>query len=360
MIRSARHACLDPAEAYRLLVRMRLVENALTGAWADGLVPGEYHSGIGEEGVNAGVIMHLSGQDTMALDHRNSAPFIARGTDPTSLMLEVLGSEKGLNRGKAGHMHLQDPQLHAVADGIVGAAGPLAVGNAVALRRLHPGRVAIAFHGEAAMNQGMLMEAYNLAVAWRLPVVFVCKDNKWSITTYSTDVTAGSPVRRARAFGLRVERASGAHVESVYAAAGRLICRARRGEGPGLLYVTCHRPGGHFEGDPLVRLLHHPLAQARAWGPGVQAGATSEAGGSRSDRARALGELTTRGMHAARDWTLRARMDPVRRGGRLLDPDVAARIEQEQGRLIAAAIEAARAAVDGRPVFGGAISGGAR
>lgn len=115
---------LDPVRAYRLMVRMRYVEEALVQAWHDGLVPGEYHSGIGEEAINAGVVMHLAGRDTMALDHRNTAPLICRGADPRPLLLEVLGSEEGLNRGRAGHMHVLDPELRAGADGIVGSSGP--------------------------------------------------------------------------------------------------------------------------------------------------------------------------------------------------------------------------------------------
>ena len=174
----------DPANVYRMMVRMRLVEESLSQAWTDGLVPGEYHSAIGEEGVVAGVVAHLSGRDSMALDHRNTAPLVARGADVRRLMLEVMGSEEGMNGGCAGHMHLMSRELAAAADGMVGASGPLAVGNAIANQRLHPGRVAIAFHGEAAVNQGMLMESDNLAVAWNLPVVFVVKDNKWSITSF--------------------------------------------------------------------------------------------------------------------------------------------------------------------------------
>jgi hypothetical protein len=361
----------DPAAAYEMMVRMRLVEGALVTAWHDGVVPGEYHSGIGEEGINAGVVLHLSGRDTMALDHRNTAPLIARGADPAALMLEVLGSDQGMNKGQAGHMHVLEPDVHAAADGMVGASGPLAVGNAIANTRLHPGRVAIAFHGEAAMNQGMLMEAYNMAVAWNLPVIFVCKDNKWSITTYSSEVTGGTPVQRARAFGLPVETADGARVQSVYAAAGKLINRARSGGGPGFLYVTCHRPGGHFEGDPLVMLLRTPKPTRKEYSlkqlsaqidylrPEIQAGATAASGGSQRARVQGLTALTTRVARAARDWTVRSRMDPMPRARRLIDVGAASRIEQRQQREIAPAIAAARDAVADRPVFG-LGSGGAR
>jgi TPP-dependent pyruvate/acetoin dehydrogenase alpha subunit len=342
----------DARRAYRLMVRMRLVEESLVRAWHDGLVPGEYHSGVGEEGINAGVLMHLSGRDSMALDHRNTGPLVGRGADPRSLMLEVLGSEEGVNRGRAGHMHVLVPDLNAGSDGIVGSSGPLAAGQALAHTQRDAGRVAIAFHGEGAMNAGMLMESYNLAVAWNLPVVFVCKDNRWSITTYSAQVTGGDLLERASAFGLAVEAAAGDRVEDVHAAAGRLIARARRRGGPGFLHVTCHRPGGHFEGDPLVRILRDPRGQARELAPGVAAGATSRDGGSPRDRAGALSGLSARGGRAARDWAVRRRMDPVRSGRQLIDAEEAARIEDDQAQQIREAIDAARTLLGSRPSFG--------
>jgi TPP-dependent pyruvate/acetoin dehydrogenase alpha subunit len=357
------HAALpagfDPSKAYLTMVRMRLVEEALVQAWADGLVPGEYHSGIGEEGINAGVLAHLNGGDSMALDHRNTSPLVGRGTDLTALLLEVMGSEEGLNRGRAGHMHLMDPSIPAAADGIVGTSGPLAVGHAVAHQRLNPGRVAIAFHGEAAVNQGMLMEAYNLAVAWKLPVVFVCKDNKWSITTVSQDVTGGDVAKRASSFGLAVERARGDRVEDVHRAAGRLIERARKGHGPGFLHASCHRPAGHFEGDPIVRLLRHPRGQAEEMAPGIIAGVRAETGGSRRERAAAMLVLTKRGVAAVHDYTVRAHVDPVHRIRRMLDKADVERIEALAHEEVEQAVTRARAALGPRPTFG-APGGGYR
>ncbi len=349
----------DPAAAFRAMVRMRLVDEALARAWADGLVPGEYHSGIGEEGIVAGVLGHLTGRDSMALDHRNTSAFVGRGTDITALMLEVMGSEDGLNSGWAGHMHLMDPGIPAAADGIVGASGPLAVGQAIAHARLRPGRVAVAFHGEGAMNQGMLMESYNLAVAWNLPVLFVCKDNRWSITTRATDVTGGDVVKRASSFGLTVEKVRGDRVEEVHRAAGRLIARARTGQGPGFLYAGCHRPGGHFEGDPIVRLLRSPLRQAEEWGPSIVRSAGAKTGGSRHDRIAAAKVLAGRVARAARDYTARTRMDPVKRGRRLLDQAAAERIESLEHHLVDQAMSDARGAVGPRPTFG-VVRGGPR
>lgn len=343
---------IDAARSYRMMVRMRLVEEALVEAWQEGLIPGEYHSAIGEEGINAGILGHLSEQDTMALDHRNTGPFVGRGIDLQGLMLELLGSDEGINSGMAGHMHIFDPDLRAGADGMVGAAGPLAVGHAIAHTRLHPGSVAIAFHGEAAMNQGMLMEAYNMAVAWNLPVVFVCKDNKWGITTYSKDQTAGDPVRRARGFGLEVAKAAGHKVADVHTAAGRLIDRARAGKGPGFLYATCHRPGGHFEGDPLVGLLRNPRKQLSVWLPELQSGLTAAGSGSTGDKLRAMAEIGNRAARFTRDVGLTSRKDPVRRGRSLVGADAASTIEAQERAEVLAAITAARARVGKRVEFG--------
>ena len=348
----AKSEAFDPVVAYRLITRIRFVEEALVKAWADGLVPGEYHSGIGEEGISAGVVMHLSGEDAMALDHRGTGPLIARGTDPIGLMLEVMGSEDGMNLGHAGHMHLMDAQLHAAADGIVGSSGPLAVGHAIALQRLHPGRIAVAFHGEAAMNQGMLMEAYNLAAAWKLPVLFVCKDNRWSITTASARVTGGDLVERARSFGLTIEQARGERVNEVYAAAGKLIKRARKGKGPGFLYVTCHRPRGHFEGDPLVQIIDSPVSQSSELLRELRNGVSGLESGSRSQRIRGFAEIIARSTRAMRDWRTGSRKDPRRRARKAVPETTAAEIERVEAEAIATSMGQARALIGSRPVFG--------
>lgn len=343
---------LDWVAAYRSMLRMRLAEEELVAAWADGLVPGEYHSGIGEEGITAGVLGHLADTDVLALDHRGTGPLIARGSDPLRLMLEVMGSQEGMNAGNAGHMHLMDPERHAAADGIVGSSGPLAVGHGIALSRLHPGRIAVAFHGEAAMNQGMLMEAYNMAVAWSLPVLFVCKDNQWSITTLSAKITGGDLLDRARSFGLAVGKARGERVDEVYEAAGRLIARARKGKGPGFLYVTCHRPGGHFEGDPLVRIMDHPIDELTRIGRGIRSSLSGGPGGRRRDKTRGLAELAVRGSRAVRDWLGGPRRDPLRRARKTIPETAAHEIERSEAKNMSQAMTQAREQLGARPVFG--------
>lgn len=252
----------DIEDLYRRMLRARFFEEALVDLWEKGLISGEMHVGIGEEAVAAGVVSHLGEGDAMAVDHRSTPPLVARGVDLVELLLEMLGDEKGLCAGRGGHMHLFYPRMPAASSGIVGASGPMGAGFALAAKLLRPGTVSVSFFGEGAMNQGMLLETLNLASAWKLPHIFVCKDNGWAITTRSRRVTGGDLARRASSFGIPVKRVDGRRVEAVWAAAGTLVSRARRGGGPGFLLARCPRPEGHFLGDPLLRVYREPLRQA--------------------------------------------------------------------------------------------------
>jgi pyruvate dehydrogenase E1 component alpha subunit len=239
---------------YLQMCRIRWTEQALALLWRKGLVSGEMHLGVGEEAVVAGVVAHLDDRDAMALDYRSTPALVARGVDLTSLLLEVVGSPSGLCGGRGGHMHLMSRQHLAAASGVVGAPGPLACGFGLAARTRAEGGVAVAFFGDGAVNEGMLMESLNLAAVWGLPVVFVCKDNRWAVTTRSSALTGGGLRRRLGAFGMPVEQVDGRDVEVVTDAAGRAVARGRAGRGPTVVLATCPRPEGHFLGDPLVRL----------------------------------------------------------------------------------------------------------
>lgn len=243
---------------YGHVARMRAFELALGDLWARGLISGELHLGIGEEGIAAGVVHHLTDGDALALDHRSTPPLVGRGVDLEEMILEMLGHSGGLNPGHGGHMHMFSPQHLAASSGIVGSSGPLAAGFALSARLRRPGKVAVAFFGEAAVNQGMLMEAFNLAVVWALPVVFVCKDDGWSITTRSRTMTGGDVLGRATAFGLAASHVDGSDVEDVWKQAGEAVERARSGKGPSFLHATCYRPRGHFEDFRPFRLVRTP------------------------------------------------------------------------------------------------------
>jgi TPP-dependent pyruvate/acetoin dehydrogenase alpha subunit len=229
------------------------IQKGLAFDIAGGPVPGEMHLAAGQEPVAVGVCAHLRDDDTVVGTHRPHHFAIAKGVPLDRLAAELFGKATGLSRGKGGHMHLFDPEHKFACSGIEGASMPPAVGAALAAKKLGRDSVAVAFFGEGAANQGTFHEALNLAGVWKLPVVFVCEDNRWAISVPKQVSTAiASNADRAASYGM-----PGVSVEhndplEVFAAAGEAIARARRGEGPSLIEVQTDRYLGHFQGDAEV------------------------------------------------------------------------------------------------------------
>ncbi len=283
---------LDLWNLYSLILKSRLFEEAVIQLWNEGKISGEMHLSIGEEAIVAGIADHMQDGDAMALDHRGTSPLLMRSVDPVSLLREFLGRPDGLCAGMGGHMHLFSREHLAASSGIVGAAGPSAVGFAMAAERLRPGKIAVAFFGEGAMNQGMLMESMNMAVAFKLPVLFICKDNGWAITTPSSSVTGGNLVERASSFGMSAADLNGSDVEEVWNWAGRAIKNARKGKGPTFLHARCKHPEGHFLGDPLLRIAKNPLKEMRDIAPPLVKSVSKIKGSSVPERTSSLGIVT--------------------------------------------------------------------
>lgn len=330
----------DLAALYLQMARIRSFEEALERLWQQGLISGEMHLAIGEEATHAGVCAHLHDGDAVAVDHRSTPPFVARGVGLVELLLEVLGSEEGLNGGNGGHMHLFAPSRLVASSGIVGASAPLAAGFALAGEYLRPGSVAVAFFGEGAVNQGMLLESLNLAVAWKLPVVFVCKDNGWAVTTRSAAVTGGDLTQRAAAFGMPAQRLDGVEVEKVWRAADEAIRRARRGEGPSFLVCEVPRPYGHLLGDPLARIAEHPLRESAQLVPGLVRAVFEGDGAPVTHRLAWLGSISAPASYArrARRWR---QSDPLVIAARGLPPSGVREADEAAAQEVASAVAAA-------------------
>lgn len=243
------------------MLKSRLFEEAIAKLWHDGLISGEMHLGTGEEAVIAGIVSQLREGDAMALDHRGTAALLVRGIDPVLILRELLGHPDGLCGGMGGHMHLFSKEYLAASSGIVGAAGPAAAGFALAAQHLRPGAVSLAFFGDGAMNQGMLLESLNLAAAWNLPVLFVCKDDGWAITTQPDRVNGGDLSERARGLGVPAVNVDGRDVRAVWEAARAAIERARGGQGPTFLHARCVHLEGHFLGLQSIRIVRDPLRE---------------------------------------------------------------------------------------------------
>jgi pyruvate dehydrogenase E1 component alpha subunit len=248
---------------YGLMFKSRVFEEAVRRIWKDGKISGEMHLGLGEEAIVAGIVPQLIDGDAMALDHRGTPPMLMRGVDPVGLLREFMGRPDGLCRGMGGHMHLFAPERLAASSGIVGAAGPAAAGFALAGQMLRPGTVSVAFFGDGAANAGMLMESMNLAAVWKLPVIFVCKDNGWAITTPAGTVVGGNLLARAQAFGMKAIEVDGAEVGAVWSAAGDALRHARAGDGPVFLWAHCVHLEGHFLGDGMLDTFRRPVFSFR-------------------------------------------------------------------------------------------------
>jgi TPP-dependent pyruvate/acetoin dehydrogenase alpha subunit len=329
---------------YGLMLKSRLFEEAIARLWNEGLISGEMHLGTGEEAIIAGVVSQLRPGDAMALDHRGSAALLMRGVDPVLILRELLGYSDGLCSGMGGHMHLFSKEHLVASSGIVGAAGPTATGFALAAQNLHPGAIAVAFFGEGAMNQGMLMESLNLASAWNLPVLFVCKDDSWSITTSSGKMTGGVLNIRVKGFGIPVIEVDGGNVSEVWEAFYSAIERTRSGQGPTFVHARCVHLEGHFLGYQLLRIIRDPLREI----PGLAVPLTYSFLRSRGslwrERVAGLKEVMNTILSTLRDPRGDSTNDPVKRARQALPSDpqrlqkLEEKIDQEINRILASAL----------------------
>ncbi|MDN5322566.1 MAG: acetoin:2,6-dichlorophenolindophenol oxidoreductase subunit alpha [Clostridia bacterium] len=238
---------------YSQMVLIRLFENKIGEIYGKGAIPGEMHLSNGQEAIAVGVCANLRVDDAVSSTHRAHGHLIAKGVDLKKMTAELFGRKTGLCKGKGGHMHLFDPSIKFGCGGIVGAGMPLAVGSALAFKRKGLDSVSVVFFGDGAANQGTFHESLNLAALWKLPVIFVCEDNRYGISVTKEMSTAiKSNADRAVSYGIPGFAADGNDVAEVYQVTKTAVERARKGEGPTLLEFTTYRLMGHFEGDPEV------------------------------------------------------------------------------------------------------------
>jgi pyruvate dehydrogenase E1 component alpha subunit len=308
------------------MYKSRTFEEAVRRIWQDGKISGEMHLGMGEEAIVAGIVSQLIEGDALALEHRGTAPMLMRGVDGVALLREFMGKPDGLCGGQGGHMHLFAPDKLAASSGIVGAAGPAAAGFALAAQMLRPGTVSIAFFGDGATNAGMLLEAMNLAVVWSLPVIFVCKDNDWAISTPANTAVGGNILARAEAFGLKAFEVDGADVLAVSSVAGAALKHARDGEGPAFIWAHCVHLEGHFLGDGLLDMFRRPIYsfRKRIWLMGK--GLFRKGGAPWSERIASMRQILGQ-VFSAQGQTSREK-DPLARARQILVQEDAARLAE--------------------------------
>ena len=234
-------------DLYRTMRRIRAFDERVAELFEGGEIKGTAHSYVGQEAVAAGVCANLGPDDFMASHHRGHGHCIAKGASVDRMMAELMGRESGYCRGLGGSMHIADLGLNILgANGIVGAAMPLSTGAGLAARLDGSGRVAVAFFGDGASNQGVFHESLNLASVWKLPIVFVCENNQYALSTSYRDTTSVAQVaERASAYGIPGRTIDGNDVVEVHDAVREAVERARAGEGPSLIEAMTYRWGGH-------------------------------------------------------------------------------------------------------------------
>ena len=234
-----------------LLTRMLLIrrmEERLGEVVKSGELPGSVHLYIGQEAVAVGVCCNLTRDDWIASTHRGHGHFLAKGGDPHAMIAEIFGRATGICHGKGGSMHVADfSQGILGANGIVGGGIGLAVGAALAAQLDGNGRVSVVFFGDGGANQGVVMEAINLAAIWKLPLLLVCENNGFSEFSPTATVTAGEIGQRARPFGVPSVAVDGNDVFAVRDVAEQAVARARSGDGPTLIEARTYRWRGHVE-----------------------------------------------------------------------------------------------------------------
>ena len=239
--------------AYRQMAIIRAFEERLHKEIMTGEIAGFTHLYCGQEAAAVGVCEHLANDDFIASTHRGHGHCIAKGCDVKGMMLEIYGRADGLCKGKAGSMHIADLSVGMLgANGIVGAGAPQAVGAALAAKMDGQGKVAIAFSGDGACNQGTTFEAMNMAVVTKAPCIFVYENNHYSEHT-GFDYAVGTNrdiVSRAEAFGMKVWRANGSDFFDTYDTMREVLEYVRAGNGPASIELDTERFYGHFEGDP--------------------------------------------------------------------------------------------------------------
>jgi len=209
------------------------------------------HSSIGQEAVPTGICAHLRDDDYVLGTHRSHHHCIAKGVDLKEMMAELLGKSTGTNKGKGGTMHIADINKGMLgANGVVGSNIPVATGVALSAKVRGSDQVSVVFFGDGASSQGSLHEAMNIASIWKLPVLFVCENNRYAESTpFEYAVAGGSVANRAAGYDMPGVLVDGQSALDMFEVGREAVARARAGEGPTLIEAQTYRYQGHFGAD---------------------------------------------------------------------------------------------------------------
>ncbi len=260
-------AALDDATLAAALSKMHLIrkfEETAEASYMRGLIHGTMHLSIGQEASAVGSTLPLAVTDYILSTHRGHGHCIAKGADPALMFAEFFGKENGYCHGRGGSMHIADIEGGNLgANGIVAGGLPIAVGVGMSIRMQKQKRVCMVFFGDGATNEGAFHESLNMASIWKLPIVFVCENNKYGMSMDIARAMAVADVAdRASAYAMPGSSVDGNDLAAVAAASSEAVARARSGGGPSLLECKTYRLRGHSKSD---RNLYRSKEEIEAW-----------------------------------------------------------------------------------------------
>jgi pyruvate dehydrogenase E1 component alpha subunit len=244
----------SPEQLRQVLHKMYLIRRFEEGAeecYTRGLIHGTMHLSIGQEASAMGVCMPLAEHDQITSTHRGHGHCIAKGAEVKKMFAEFFGKTTGYCKGCGGSMHIADvAKGNLGANGIVAGGIPIAVGAALSAKKMKTGKVVVSFFGDGANNEGAFHEALNMASIWKLPVIFVCENNGYGMSTSTERSTAVKNIaERAAAYSMPGVVVNGNIFSEVAEASHRAVARARAGEGPTLIESKTYRHRGHSKSD---------------------------------------------------------------------------------------------------------------
>ena len=252
-------------DAFRQMLVIRKFEETIRSLYQQGKIRGSFHPCVGQEATAVGGCWALRQDDTMTCTYRGHGQAIAKGLSVRAAMAEMLGKATGCSKGKGGSMHFTDPSVGLLgANAIVGAGVPHAAGAALASQLQKKDTVALAYFGEGAVNQGVFLETLNLAAIWKLPLILICENNRYSEMTPSHETTSNvETYKRAAAFGIESIQIDGNDLELMYDTVEQAAAKARAGSGPTYVEAITYRLWGHMMGDPEIYRTKEEVSQAR-------------------------------------------------------------------------------------------------
>lgn len=237
---------------YETMQRIRLFENRALQMYGQNKIRGFCHVYIGQEAIAGGMTSALRPEDAVITGYRQHGTAISRGISTKEAMAELYGKATGINKGKGGSMHFfSKKHRYFGGNGIVGATIPIGTGIALAEQYKKTDNISVTMFGDGAARQGSLHESFNMAMTWKLPVLYICENNNYAMgTSVKRTSNVHDIYKLGSAYDMPSEPVDGMDVEKVHEAIEKAVKHIRDGNGPYFLEIKTYRYKGHSVSDP--------------------------------------------------------------------------------------------------------------